>query len=205
MDYCAYLIKQALVETPRALSIALGEATKGGFHFKVPNANKDQQVAAAMGGELVKSLKAEGVPVHRGRVKTQESILSSGSKLPNDMLGLQAYSRGPKDVVKAVKALEGAGVEVGSAKVKLSDSYAGIHIKGTKGKVPVELQITSDPISQVGHQLQHQLVYKQKVEAPAADKEDKKIGKRVAQKLLAHSWIPKAVPQLKQLGLEVKK
>ena len=205
MDYKAYLIKSALVETPRALAVALGEATKGGFHFNVDGANKKQQAAAAAGQELVQSLRDSGVQVHRGRVKTQASILRSGKSMPNDLLGLQAYSRGPRDVVKAVKGLQAAGVELESAKVKINDTYASIHIKGKKDKIPIELQVSSDPISQAGQLLQHQLVYKPEVEAPNADKQDKRVGQQVAKKLLAHSWIPKAVPQLKQLGLEVKK
>lgn len=207
MWFKTYLIKSARREAARVAIKAIREAFNGGINL-TPGPGifePERRRAARIGRSIVKSFADGGMPIFRGRIKTPESILASGQKaLPNDLLAMQVYARGPRDVQRAMKHMQDIGVQGLRAKAKVLPHYQAVHLKGTLRSVPFELQLVSDPVSNAGQLIAHSLHYKPHLEAPNADVHDLFVGRSVGARLARRSWIGKRLPELARLGVKVK-
>ena len=168
--------------------------------------------AVQHGDDLLDSLRRTGVRTQRARVKSPASMAAKGlTEVPDDLLGMQTYGKSPQDVQKTMDALREVGVEDIAASAKTKPGYHGINIKGQYQGTPVEMQVAPSPMSLIGNQLEHSLVYKQLTESPDANWLDNLIGTKVAPKLVNWdalgpvdpSWINEHLDELAAMGVEV--
>jgi len=207
------LEKTAVRETLRIGRKALSAALRGGTKLHAPpgvfKAERDAAVTAGTG--LMEALKRRGVTTHRARVKSPGSIMANGgSGLPDDLLGMQTYGKGPEDVKKLLSALRSEGVTGISASTKARKGYHGVNIKGSYKGTPIEYQVSPGRISNMGQIMEHSLGYKQVTEAPNANRIDKWVGRVIAPKMvnwdaagpLDPSWINEAAPAMRRFGVK---
>ena len=62
--------------------------------------------------------------------------------------------------------------------------YKGVNLKGRYNDVPVEMQVSPNPVSNAGQILEHGLGYKVDTEAPYATALDRWVGETVAPKMV---------------------
>jgi hypothetical protein len=215
----AGLEKTAIMETLRhgykAVKGALGSPIqKLRGKPAAPGMFRPQRVKATQhGDDLMKSLRDSGVTTQRARVKTPGSMAAKGitHTMPDDLLGMQTYAKGPEGVQKTMDALRGAGVENLNAEALTRKGYHGVNVKGQYQGTPMEMQIAPSPMSLIGNQLEHSLVYKQLTESPDANWFDKFIGTKVAPKMvnwdalgsMDPSWINEHLDELAAMGVKV--
>ena len=187
--------KEAIFETLRVGWKAGKGALLGGKKLQAPPGVYQQERARAVqkGNALMKALKGRGVPTHRARVKSPGSIEAGGhTQVPDDLLGMQVYGDGPKDVEKIIKQLKEQGVEVAKVSPHARPGYHGINIKGTYQGTPVEMQVSPSRLSNMGQQMEHSLGYKPATEAPRSNAFDRWFGKKVAPRMVQRgSWVPR--------------
>jgi hypothetical protein len=186
--------KEAVFETLRVGAKALKHSLFGGTKLTAaPGSLHPQRLAAVSSGEtLMKGLQGQGVNVHRARVKTPASLQSGGHVAsPDDLLGMQMYGKGPKDVARIQDALKAQGVSISGSIPVVRPGYHGVNIKGNYQGTPMEMQVSPSRRSYMGSLMEHALAYKPKTEAPLSNAFDRWVGKRVAPKMVsAKSWVP---------------
>ena len=208
------LEKIAVRETVRVGWKAIKSAVRGGTKLDAPAGafHSQRKQAVTSGNSLMAALQKRGIKTHRARVKSPQSMEAKGlTEVPNDLLGMQAYAKGPDDVKKLMNALRAEGVEGISASAKTRPGYHGVNIKGTYKGVPIEYQASPGRISNAGQVMEHSLGYKQKTEAPLANAFDKWVGKKVAPRMvnwdnagrnIDPSWINENLGSLKAMGVQ---
>jgi len=188
------LIKEAQWETIRHGFKALKGSLLGGTKLVAnPGVMQAPRMQAAKSGKnLIHNLEGKGLKIHRARVKTPQSIQAKGlTDVPDDLLGMQMYGKGPEDVQRAMKALQDQGVTGLSSSAKARPGYHGVNIKGLYQGTPVEMQVNPGRISNMGQQMEHALGYKAKTEAPRSTFVDRWVGKHVAPRMVkSRSWVP---------------
>lgn len=186
--------KEAIFETLRHGAKALKGALLGGTKLRAaPGAFQAQRKAAvAAGDDLMAALNKRGIKTHRARVKSPSSIEAKGlTEVPDDLLGMQIYGKGPESVKQTMDALKAQGVTGLRADKVVRPGYHGVNIKGMSGKTPMEMQISPGRMSNIGQQMEHSLAYKAKTEAPFSNFIDRWFGKKVAPKMVSSgSWVP---------------
>tara|TARA_Y100000310_G_scaffold244704_1_gene249578 strand:- start:2591 stop:3313 length:723 start_codon:yes stop_codon:yes gene_type:complete len=179
--------KTAIRETLRIGRKALRAAIKGGTNLKAPPGVylTERKGAVRYGQDLIGKLQVGGFKVHRARVKSPRAITAKGSSsVPDDLLGMQAYTKSPKDVQKLVNQLRSSGAIVLRPLPITRPGYHGVNIKGTYKGVPFEMQASPGRRSNVGQLMEHSLGYKVSTEAPKANRFDKWFGKKVAPRMV---------------------
>ena len=206
--------KVAIRETGRIGLKALKQALLGGTELKaapgVFQAQREKAVGA--GTKLMDALKARGITTHRARVKTPESITAKGlTEVPDDLLGMQTYARSPEEVQSLMNALKAEGVTGLSASAKTRPGYHGVNIKGSYEGTPIEFQASPSRVSNMGQIMEHSLGYKQKTEAPLANRFDKWVGREVAPRMvnwdtlgrrMDPSWVNENLQRLRGMGVQ---
>ncbi len=179
--------KQAIYETLRHGYKALKGALRGGTDLQAPPGvfHAARRQAATAGTDLMSKLQEGGIQMHRARVKSPASIAAKGlTEVPDDLLGMQMYGKGPGDVENALRKLRSVGVDVQKVSPKARPGYHGVNIKGRYQDVPIELQVSPSRTSNAGQILEHALGYKQLTEAPRANWFDKWVGREVAPRMV---------------------
>ena len=193
--------KEAIYETVRAGLKAGRQALFGGTHLTAPTGvfQAERQVAVGAGNSLMQHLQGSGLNVHRARVKSPGSLTAGGhTTVPNDLLGMQAYGRGPEDIARIQQQLTAAGATIHGSKPVVRSGYHGVNIKGTHQNVPFEFQVSPGRMSNMGNIMEHTLAYKPLTEAPRSNFIDRWFGKQVAPKMVSSSsWVPNYSQQLR--------
>ena len=200
------LEKSAIFETIRHGWKAGKSALLGGTKLRAaPGAFQPQRTqAVSVGTDLMGKLRRRGVRTHRARVKSPSSMQAQGlTEVPDDLLGMQAYAKGPDDVEAILKALREEGVTGIRSSAKTRPGYHGVNIKGlTAEGVPLEFQASPGRVSNMGQMMEHSLGYKQTTEAPRANWFDKWVGRKVAPRMVQDaSWIGGELPALRRMGV----
>lgn len=197
--------KEAIFETLRSGFKAAKQAIFGGKKLTAgPGAFLPQrQAAVSAGDDLINGMEGSGLKIHRGRVKSPESIMGKGGTgVPDDLLGMQAYAKGPEDVARYMKGLRDAGVDISESTALTRPGYHGINIKGNYKGTPMEMQLSPGRLSNMGTMMSHNLAYKPKTEAPWSNAFDRWFGDKVAPKMISGgSWLPSNKPQLAGMGI----
>ena len=209
------LEKIALRETLRHAWKAGKQALLGGTTLTAsPGMFLPQRKRAVVAGNaLMENLRRRGIATHRARVKSPASMGAKGlTQVPDDLLGMQTYARSPADVRRLMEALREEGVEGLTASAKTRPGYHGINIKGTYRGVPLEYQASPSRVSNMGQIMEHALGYKQKTEAPRANRFDRWVGRAVAPRMvnwdragrLDPSWVNERLKALQGIGVATK-
>ena len=201
------LQKQAIFETMRVGLKAAKQALFGGKKLSAAPGvfHAERNAAVASGDELMGALKQRGLNIHRARVKSPESIQAGGhTKVPDDLLGMQAYAKSPADVGRHLEALRGSGFNVQRSSAITRPGYHGVNVKGDYKGVPAEIQFSPGRMSNAGQIMEHSLAYKPKTEAPYSNFIDRWFGKKVAPKMVNSNWMPTRKGELTGLGVSVK-
>lgn len=205
--------KEAVYETARTFLSGAKAALFGGTKLHAPAGmfHPERQAAATLGQDLMSHMGQAGLPVHRARIKTPASMSAKGilpeHGVPDDLLGMQVYGKGPEHVQTVMDTLRAKGVQDVSARMRMRPGYHGVNISGThvspEGmRIPVEVQVHPSRLSTVGNVQEHALGYKPKTEAPHSNFVDRWWGKNVAPRMVAAtSWIPERQHQLAAMGV----
>lgn len=206
----AELEKEAIFETLRVGVKALKASLLGGTKLKAGGTGmfaEARNQAASHGTDMIKNMRNSGIKIHRARIKSPESIAANAAKnpkaanVPDDLLGMQLYGKGPKDIQKVLGHLKEQGANIKSVSPHARPGYHGVNIKGVHNEVPFEVQISPSRRSNMGQIMEHSLGYKPATEAPLSNVFDRWFGRKVAPKMVQQgSWIPQHSDAIKQLG-----